>query len=79
VAGVVKNSWQLSYNETAKGEVYIPYRQYMFGTFLATIVVRTSGEPLALADTLRKQVWVVDPNEPVTKVETMSDVVADTI
>ena len=79
VVGVVKNSWQLSYNEPAKGEVYIPYRQFMFGTFLATIVARTSGEPLALADTLRKQVWAVDANEPVTKIETMSDVITDSI
>ena len=79
VVGVVKNSWQLSYNEPAKGEVYIPYRQYMFGTFLAAIVVRTSGEPLALADTLRKQVWAVDAAEPVTKVETLNDIIADSI
>jgi putative ABC transport system permease protein len=79
VVGVVKNSWQTGYNEPAKGEVYIPYRQYMFGTFLAAFVVRTSGEPLALADTLRKQVWAVDASEPVTKVETLSDIVADSI
>jgi putative ABC transport system permease protein len=79
VVGVVKNSWQLSYNEPAKGEVFIPYRQYMFGTFLAAIVVRTSGEPLALADTLRKQVWAVDASEPVTKVETLAGVIADSI
>jgi putative ABC transport system permease protein len=79
VVGVVKNSWQNSYNEQAKGEVFIPYRQYMFGTFLAAIVVRTSGEPLALADTLRKQVWAVDASEPVAKVETLSDMIADSI
>jgi putative ABC transport system permease protein len=79
VVGVVKNSWQNSYNEPAKGEVFIPYRQYMFGTFLAAFVVRTTGEPLALADTLRKQVWAVDASEPVTKVETLSDIIADSI
>jgi putative ABC transport system permease protein len=79
VVGVVKNSWQLSYNEPLKGEVFIPYRQYMFGAFLAAFVVRTSGEPLALADTLRQQVWAVDASEPVTKVETLSDIIADSI
>jgi putative ABC transport system permease protein len=79
VVGVVKNSWQTSYNEPAKGEVFIPYRQFMFGTFLAAVVVRTSGEPLALADTLRRQVWAVDASEPVTKVETLSDIIADSI
>jgi putative ABC transport system permease protein len=79
VVGVVKNSWQSGYDQPAKAEVYIPYRQYIFGTFLSTIVVRTSVEPGALADTLRKEVWVVDPSEPVLKVETMDQVIADSI
>jgi predicted permease len=79
VVGVVANAWQSRYDKPAAGEVYIPYRQYMFGTFLSTIVVRTSGDPLALVATLRRQIWDVDPNEPVLKIETMDDVVADSI
>jgi hypothetical protein len=79
VVGVVTNAWQSRYDQPAAGEVYIPYRQYIFGTFLSTIVVRTSGDPLVLAETLRKQVWAVDPSEPVLKVETMDDVIADSI
>lgn len=79
VVGVVANAWQRRYDQPAAGEVYIPYRQYIFGTFLSTIVVRTSGDPLALTNTLRRQIWAVDPNEPVLKVETMDDVVADSI
>jgi putative ABC transport system permease protein len=79
VVGVVKNAWQKSYDQPAAGEVYIPYRQYIFGTFLSTIVVRTSGDPLALASTLRRQIWAVDPSEPVLKIETMDDVIADSI
>lgn len=79
VVGVVKNSWQLSYDEPSKGEVFIPYRQFMFGTFLARFVVRTSGDPLTLADASRKQVWAVDANEPVTRLETLDDVIARAI
>jgi len=79
VVGVVANAWRRRYDEPAAGEVYIPYRQYMFGTFLSTIVVRTSGDPLALADTLRKHISTVDPSEPVLKIETMDDVIADSI
>ena len=79
VVGVVANAWQSRYDQPMAGEVYIPYRQYIFGTFLSTIVARTSGDPLALAGILRKQVWAVDPNEPVLKVETMDDVVAAAI
>ncbi len=79
VVGVVKDSAQMSYEESAKSELYHPYQQYIFGVFLSTIVVRTSGEPLALAAALRKEVWAVDPNQPIVKVETMNDVIADSI
>ncbi|HEX5229669.1 MAG TPA: FtsX-like permease family protein, partial [Bryobacteraceae bacterium] len=79
VIGVVANSWRRNYDEAAAGEIYIYYRKYMFGTFLSTIVARTSGDPLALADILRKQVWAVEPDEPILKVQTMDDVIANSI
>ncbi|MGO9260240.1 MAG: ABC transporter permease [Bryobacteraceae bacterium] len=79
VVGVVKDSAQMSYDQPAKGELYIPYQQYVFGAFMSTVVVRTSGDPLALANALRKAVWEVDANQPVVKVESMEDVVADSI
>ena len=79
IVGVVKNSPQMSYELPAKGEVYIPYQQYMFATFMSTVVVRTEGQPTALAAALKKEVWAVDPKQPVVKVETMEDVIADSI
>ena len=79
VIGVVANAWQRKYDQPAAGEVYIYYRKFIFGTFLSTIVARTSGDPLALAGILRKQVWAVDSNEPVLKVQTMDDVIAGSI
>jgi predicted permease len=79
VVGVVKDSAQRRYEEPAKGELYHPYQQYIFGVFLSTLVVRTSGDPLSLAAALRKEVRTVDPNQPIVKVETMNDVIADSI
>ncbi len=79
IVGVVKDSSQMSYELPAAAEVYIPYQQYIFATFMSTIVVRTDGEPAALAAALRKQVWAVDPNQPVVKVETMKEVIANSI
>ena len=79
VVGVVKDSSQANYDDPAKAEMYVPYQQLIFGAFLSTFVVRTSGDPLQLADTLRKEVWAVDPDQPVVKVETMDDVVAASI
>ena len=79
VVGVVKDSTQRSYELPATGEVYLPYQQVMFATFMSTIVVRTEGEPTALASVLRKQVWAVNPNQPVVKVETMNELIANSI
>ena len=79
VVGVVKDSSQLAYDQPAKGEIYAPYTQYIFGAFMSTLVVRTSGDPLAVAGILQKEVWAYDPKQPITKIETMEDVVADSI
>jgi putative ABC transport system permease protein len=79
IVGVVKDSPQMSYELPAQGEVYIPYQQFFFAAFMSTIVVRTEGEPAALAAVLKKQVWAVDPNQPVVKVETMEEVIANSI
>ncbi len=79
IVGVVKDSSQTSYELPAKAEVYIPYQQFIFATFMSTVVVRTDGDPRALAAALRKQVWAVDPNQPVVNVETMEQVIASSI
>jgi putative ABC transport system permease protein len=79
IVGVVKDAAQRSYELPPTSEVYIPYQQYIFATFMSTIVVRTEGEPAAFAPALRKQVWAVDPNQPVVKVETMEEMIANSI
>jgi putative ABC transport system permease protein len=79
VVGVVKDSPQMSYEKLPKGEIYSPYTQFIFGAFMSTLVVRTPGDPLKVADTLRKAIWEFDPHEPITKVETMDAIVAESI
>ena len=79
VVGVVKDAPQMSYERPGDAELYIPYGQKIFGAFMSTVVVRTAGEPLAMAAALRKAIWAVDPDQPIVKVETLSDVIADSI
>ena len=79
IVGVVKDSSQGSYDRPAQGEIYRPYTQFIFGAFMSTLVVRTPGDPLAVAAMLQKEVWAVDPKQPITKIETMEDVVAESI
>ena len=51
----------------------------IFGVFLSTVVVRATNDPLPLAAALRQEVWEVDPNQPIVKVEAMNDVIANSI
>lgn len=79
IVGVAKDSSQGSIEQPAKGELYMPYQQLIFGVFLTTFVVRTAGDPMTVASAIRKEIWAVDPDQPIVKVETMDDVVADSI
>jgi predicted permease len=60
-------------NET-KGQVFIPFKQRPM-TF-SIVVMRTAGDPLALATDARRQVLTVDPLQPVERVRSMDEVVA---
>lgn len=75
VVGVVRDTPQSSYELQPTGEVYIPYRQYIFTTFMSTLVVRAAGDPRPLAAALKNQVWAIDPTQPIVKVETLEDVI----
>lgn len=79
VVGIVKDAPQMDYEQPAKDELYIPYQQYIFGVFMSTVVVRTSGDPLAMASALQKTIWAVDPDQPIVRVETLNDMIADSI
>ena len=69
----------MSYERPAEDELYIPYRQYIFGVFMSTLVVRTSGDPMTIAPALRKAIWGVDPDQPITRIESLNDMIADNI
>ncbi len=79
VVGVVKNAWQTSYSAPTYGEVYLPFRQFIFGTFMATFVVRTTADPVTIASAIRHEIAAIDPNQPVTKIETLGDIIDEAI
>jgi putative ABC transport system permease protein len=73
VVGVV-NDVRKTLTEAHFPDAYIPLRQnprpFMY------LLVRTAGEPLTLLPPLQRAVWELDPNLPVSEVETMDGVVA---
>ncbi len=42
---------------------------------MMTLMVKTKGDPMALAPALRREIWDVDPNQPILWIQSMNNVV----
>ncbi|MGA8593749.1 MAG: FtsX-like permease family protein, partial [Bryobacteraceae bacterium] len=71
VVGVVKNAKLLNLRDEARPVMYLPLAQSP--TLLKGIQVRTFGDPVLLASQIRQIVHNVNPNLPVTQVNTLHD------
>jgi predicted permease len=76
IVGVVGDVRQMGLDQPPREEMYFPYRQAN-GNYMVPqdLVVRTSGTLTGLGDTLRRLVWSVDPDQPVSNVMSMSELV----
>ena len=66
VVGDTKHYWK---EETQRPQVYVAYSQNP-GIF-ATVVMRTSVEPLSLSEQVRQAIWKVDRDQPMWKIRTV--------
>ena len=80
VVGVVGDVQQEALNREQKFELYVPYAQERRG-FVAPrdLVVRTAGDPQAVAGAVREAVWSVDKDQPVSNIKTMEQVVGTAV
>ena len=76
IVGVVADVRQMGLEVPARAEMYIPMEQWPTTSYFnpRDLAVRTSGDPLALAGSVREQIWAVDPDQPVAAVRTMEDI-----
>jgi putative ABC transport system permease protein len=57
-------------------QVYVPAAQFrLYPTQIADFAVRSSGNPLNLAEAIRREVQAIDPDQPVTNVATFEQIV----
>jgi putative ABC transport system permease protein len=78
VVGVVGAIKHAGLAEPARETVYFPYAQYSRSTSMS-FAVRASGDPIAQAGALRSRVWALDPNQPVSDVRPMQELVLQSI
>ena len=83
IVGVVDDAKNRGLTTPVHQEMYLPVRQHAKSApglqHQVALVVRTAEDPALLAATATKAVWSVDPSVPVTKTQTMEDVVDATM
>jgi predicted permease len=77
VVGVVGDVRQVGLAEAPPPAVYFP--QLIAPRLLATLVVRTAGEPIALAAPIRGVIREIDPNQPIRATLPLRQVLAESI
>jgi predicted permease len=84
VIGVTQDAKQDEWTAAPRAEMYLPLLQSRFylqepsGHFeYITLVVRTSGDPAAIANDIKSSIAALDKNVPVSEIETMDQAVDD--
>jgi predicted permease len=78
IVGVASDARDVGLDEEPNAEIYIPFGQaeYYSG---ASFVARTSADPMAMAPALRRAIWSVDKDAPITDLLTMDQLVAESV
>jgi putative ABC transport system permease protein len=69
IVGVVGDAKHYFLEEEQRPQMYDSYSQDP-GLF-ATVLIRTTGEPLSLTEAVRQAIWKVDPDQPMWKIRTV--------
>src|SRR5439155_14514729 len=68
---------QMGLDVPVRSEMYFPLTQYpLGGTFSwpRHLVIRTTGDPMRLAPDVRRAIWSVDPDQPISNIRTMDKI-----
>jgi putative ABC transport system permease protein len=78
VVGVVRDVRQYELVVEPKPQMYLPFTQANFFEPRA-LVVKTNIAPLSLATAVRKTVWEIDKDQPVSDIASMENVVSESV
>ena len=78
VVGVVGDVKQQSLASPATAAFYVAGAQWAWVDPVQSLVVRTSGDAAALTSAVKRAVWSVDRNKPITRVATMEQLIRTT-
>jgi putative ABC transport system permease protein len=72
VVGVVADTRHQGLDSEPRPEIFLPFLQSAFPGM--AVVMRTAGDPAALADSVRREVMAVDPAQPIFDLRAMDEV-----
>jgi len=77
IVGVVRGVRGRSLRSAPAPELFLSATQRTLGSM--SLIVRTTGDPVAMADLVRERIWSVAPNTPIEQVRSMDALVATTL
>jgi predicted permease len=75
IVGVLGDVHNIAVAADARPEIYLPFAQLPWASM--NLLVRTAGDPRGYAAAVRRCVLAVDKDQPVTKVQSMEEVLAE--
>jgi len=78
VVGVVGDVKQESLALSQSDAFYVAMGQWWWVDNVQSLVVRTSGDPVALVPSIKRAIWSVDKNQPIQRIITMDGLIATT-
>ena len=77
IVGVVKEMRERGVAEELKPAIYRLHEQAdQTGNKPSGIVIRTSVKPASMVAAIRQAIWSIDKNQPITRIQTVEDIVA---
>jgi putative ABC transport system permease protein len=77
IVGVVANAKLYGLDAPVEPAIYVPHMQRPADSM--GVVVRTAGDPAAMASAVRREILKMDPGQPVSNVRTMQTVLSDSL
>ncbi len=77
VVGVIGNTKSYGLVENSQPELFVPQAQIPYTVM--NVVIRTTGDPAAIAGEVRRTILELDPYRPPHSIVAMSDLIADSI
>ena len=79
IIGVVRHVRYRTLESPSRVEFYWPYDQTSFALGSMSLAIHTSSDPRSLAGVVQRQVQALDPDQPVYRIRTMSELMSESM